>query len=128
MQSFLFMQKEVAAVAKKLTDKQLMALELLTSGKGMTYKQICEVVQIDQKTLWNWRNSPDFSHFQEEFKRLNDERWLATVDAARQGALKLCMDGNQKMIEFILKNDGLNPTQKVEADINTDIVINIDQE
>jgi hypothetical protein len=83
-------------------------------------------VQIDQKTLWNWRNSPDFSHFQEEFKRLNDERWLATVDAARQGALKLCMDGNQKMIEFILKNDGLNPTQKVEADINTDIVINID--
>jgi hypothetical protein len=126
MQSFLFMQKEVAAVAKKLTDKQLMALELLTSGKGMTYKQICEVVQIDQKTLWNWRNSPDFSHFQEEFKRLNDERWLATVDAARQGALKLCMDGNQKMIEFILKNDGLNPTQKVEADINTDIVINID--
>lgn len=128
MQSFLFMQKEVAAVAKKLTDKQLMALELLTSGKGMTYKQICEIVQIDQKTLWNWRNSPDFSHFQEEFKRLNDERWLATVDAARQGALKLCMDGNQKMIEFILKNDGLNPTQKVEADINTDIVINIDQE
>lgn len=113
-------------MAKKLTDKQLMALELLTSGKGMTYKQICEVVQIDQKTLWNWRNSPDFSHFQEEFKRLNDERWLATVDAARQGALKLCMDGNQKMIEFILKNDGLNPTQKVEADINTDIVINID--
>ena len=112
---------------KKLTDKQLMALELLTSGKGMTYKAICEQVGINPKTLWDWRNSTDFTHFQEELKKLNDERWLATVDAARQGALKLCMDGNQKMIEFILKNDGLNPTQKVEADISSNIVINIDE-
>ena len=30
------------------------------------------------------------------------------------------------MVEFVLKNDGLNPSQKVEADINTDIVINIE--
>ena len=111
---------------KVLTDKQRMALELLTSGKGMTYKAIAETVGVNPKTLWDWRNEPEFTHFQEELKRLNDERWLATVDAARQGALKLCMDGNQKMIEFILKNDGLNPTQKVEADISTDIVINFD--
>lgn len=105
-----------------------MALELLTSGKGMTYKQICEAVGIDQSNLYRWRTSQEFAHFQEELKKLNDERWLATVDAARQGALKLCMDGNQKMIEFILKNDGLNPTQKVEADISSNIVINIDEQ
>lgn len=130
MQSFLFMQKEVAAVAKnkQLTDKQRMALDLLTSGLGMKYKDIAAAVDVNEKTLWRWRNEPEFAEFQDALKKLNDERWLATVDAARQGALKLCMDGNQKMIEFILKNDGLNPTQKVEADINTDIVINIDQE
>lgn len=109
-----------------LTEKQQKALVLLTSGSGMTYKAIAEEVGVNPKTLWDWRNEPDFTHFQQELKRLNDERWLATVDAARQGALKLCVDGNQKMIEFILKNDGLNPTQKVEADISTDIVINFD--
>ena len=103
---------------KKLTDKQQLALELLTSGKGLKYKEICDIVGIDGKTLWNWRNLPDFSHFQDELKKINDERWLATVDAARAGALKLCMDGNQKMIEFILRNDGLNPSQKVEADLD----------
>ena len=111
---------------KRLTDKQQLALELLTCGKGMKYKEICEIVGIDGKTLWNWRNSPDFSHFQAELQKINDARWLATVDAAREGALKLCNDGNQKMIEFVLKNEGFNPTQKVEADISTDIVINID--
>lgn len=29
------------------------------------------------------------------------------------------------MVEFVLKNAGYNPTNKVEADINTDIVITI---
>lgn len=125
------MQKEVADLAKRnktLTEKQVKALELLTSGKGMTYKAIAEEIGVNPKTLWDWRHEPAFTHFQQELERLNNERWMATVDAARQGALKLCMSGNQKMIEFILRNDGLNPTQKVEADINTDIVINIEEQ
>ena len=112
---------------KKLTDKQKLALELLTCGKGLTYKAIAEAVNVNPKTLWDWRNEPQFTLFQAELKRLNDERWLATVDAARQAAFKLCEEGNQKMVEFVLKNEGYNPTQKVEAEINTDIVINIEE-
>lgn len=110
----------------KLTEQQRKALVLLTSGSGMTYQQIADEVGCNRKTLYAWRTEPQYATFQEEMKKLNDERWLATVDAAREGALKLCLNGNQKMIEFILKNDGLNPTQKVEADISTDIVINFD--
>jgi transposase-like protein len=114
------------AKPKRLSDKQRRALEMLTSGVGYTYKQIGEELGIDQKTLWNWRNSPDFSHFQDELKRLNDIRWQAAEDAAREGCIMLCREGNQKMIEFVLKNAGYNPTQKVEADISTDITINIE--
>lgn len=110
---------------KKLTEKQQMALELLTSGKGMKYKDIADAVGVNPKTLWDWRNEPEFTHFQEALQKLNDERWLATVDAAREAALKLCNEGNQKMVEFVLKNEGYNPSQKVEADVNTDIIINI---
>lgn len=113
---------------KKLTDKQRMAIELMTSGKGYKYKEICEQLEIDVKTLWNWRNSSDFSHFQEELERVNNERWMATIDVAREGALALCKDGNQKMIEFVLRNAGFNPTNqhKVEADVTNEIVINIE--
>lgn len=110
---------------KELTDKQLKALELLTCGKGLSYKFICEEVGIDAKTLWNWRNSPDFSHFQQELKSINDERWLATVDAARAAALRLVENDNPKMVEFILKNEGYNPTTKIDAEISQDVVINI---
>ena len=100
-----------------LTAKQRQAVNLLINA-NMTYTQVCEEVGINMKTLWRWRNEPEFAHFQDEYQRLRDEQWLATVETARRSALKLCADGNQRMVEFILKNDGLNPTQKVDADVN----------
>ena len=110
-----------------LNTKQRKAIELLTSGQGLNLKEVAEQAGVSPKTLWNWRNGNDFTEFQEELKRINDERWKAAVDAAREGAIKLCKDGNQKMIEFVLKNEGYNPTQKVEADISTDINITIEE-
>ena len=112
---------------KKLTAKQLHALELLTCGKGMKYKDICEEVGISQRTLWDWRNAADFCHFQEELKRLNDERWLALVDAARESAMRLVENDKADFVKFVLQNEGYNPTQKIEADVSTDIQINIEE-
>ena len=111
---------------KKLTPKQKLALELLTNGQGLSYKVIAEQVEIDPKTLWRWRNEPEFAHFQAELQKINNDRWLATVDAARQAAFDLCKNGNQRMVEFVLKNEGYNPTQKVEAELTNDININIE--
>ncbi len=111
---------------KKLNTKQQIALELLTCGQGYTYKEIAEKAGVNPKTLWDWRKLPEYTYFQSALKQINDDRWQAAIDAARAGAIKLCKDGNQKMIEFVLKNEGYNPTNKIEADISTDIVINIE--
>lgn len=110
---------------KRLTEKQQMAIELMTSGLGMKYKDIAEAVGVDQKTLWRWRSEPEFAHFQGELERINGERFAMLADAARASALRLLLADNEKMTEFILRNDGLNPTQKVEADVKTDVVIEI---
>lgn len=110
---------------KKLTVKQQMALDMLTSGVGYTYKEIAETVGVSPKTLWDWRTGKDFVIFQEEMEKRNEQRWLATVDIAREAARQLCEERNPKMVEFVLKNAGYNPTTKVEADITNDIVINI---
>ena len=113
---------------KNLTEKQRMAIELMTSGLGMRYKDIAEAVGVNLRTLYAWRNEPEYRHFQEEIDRINNERWAMLADAARSSALRLLLADNQKMTEFVLKNEGYNPTQKVEADIKSDIVINIDDE
>lgn len=112
-------------MAKRLTEKQQMALELLTSGKGYAYKEIAQIVGCDPKQLWRWRNEPAFAHFQEALKKLEDEKWIATIDAARASARRLVDGDNQKMVEFVLKTAGINPAQKIEADVNTDIIINV---
>lgn len=118
----------MAEKQKKLHQKQRKALELLTCGLGMTFKEIAEQVGVDEKTLWRWRNAPEYAHFQAELKRLNDIRWQAAEDAAREGAISLCREGNQKMIEFVLKNVGYNPTNRIEAEVHNDIIINIDDD
>ena len=112
-------------MARNITAKQRLALELLTSGEGLSYKEIAERVGCNPKTLWEWRSNPEYVMFQTELKRLNDARWAATVDAAREAALKLCKEGKADFVKFVLQNEGYNPTQKVEADLHTDIVIEI---
>ena len=112
---------------KRLTDKQQKAIRLLTCGEGLTYGAIAEQVGVNIKTLYDWRHEPQYTLFQQELAKVENERWMATVDLARKAAAKLCAEGNQKMVEFVLKNEGYNPTQKVEADVKTDITITIEE-
>ena len=111
---------------KTLNAKQVKAIELLTSGEGYKLKEVAEAVGVNFKTLWRWRNEPEYAHFQAEIERINNERWAATVDAAREAAYKLCKEGKADFVKFVLQNEGYNPTQKVEAEVK-EIVINIEE-
>ena len=113
-----------------LNKKQRLAIELLTNGEGLSLRQIAETVNVNPKTLWEWRNKPDYVTFQEEVKRINDERWRAAEDAAREAAIRLCKEGKTDMVKFVLQNAGYNPTAKVEAEVNGthNIIINIEEE
>ena len=111
-----------------LNPKQRQAIELLTCGLGMKYKDIAKECGTTEKTLWNWRNGREFTEFQEELQKMNDARWQAAQDAAMNAAISLCRQENPKMVEFVLKNCGYNPTQKIEGDINSTITINFGEE
>lgn len=102
-----------------------MALELMTSGLGMSYKDIAAAVGVNQRTLYEWRTSSDFINFQEELKRINDDRWASITDAARASAMRLVNADNSHFVEYVLKNAGYNPSTKVEAEVSTDVVVNI---
>lgn len=108
----------MAKKEKRLTEKQRMAIELMTSGLGMRYKDIAAAVGVSERQLCRWRTDSDFVAFQDELQRVNDERWACLADAARASAMRLLLADNQKMTEFVLKNEGYNPTQKVDAEVD----------
>lgn len=110
---------------KKLTQKQLHALELLTDGQGRSYISIADEVGVRRETLWRWLNEQQFATFQARYKEINDEKWRITVEAAREAALKLCLEGKSDIVKFVLQNEGYNPAQKVEAamDVKQQVVI-----
>jgi transposase len=112
---------------KELTDKQIKALELLTSGRGLTYTAVAAEVGVTRKTIYQWLNDTQNVTFQQELERINNERWKAIADAARASALRLIEKDNQKMVEFVLKNEGYNPCTKVEAELHNDINIIIEE-
>lgn len=110
---------------KRLTEKQQMALDLMTSGLGMKYKDIAAAVGVSERQLCRWRTDSDFDYFQAALKERNDARWAAVVDAARESALRLALGDNAHFVEFVLKNEGYNPSTKVEAEVSADVVVNI---
>lgn len=103
---------------KTLTENQKKVLELLTNGQGMSYTAIADATGVARKTIWRWLHEPQHAAFQQAYKDLNDEKWMVTVEAAREAALKLCMEGKADIVKFVLQNAGYNPTQKVEADVD----------
>lgn len=114
-------------MAKNLTSKQKIAIELLTSGEGLTLKEIAERANVNPKTLYEWRNCPEYTLFQQEVERINNERWRAAEDAAREAAIRLCKEGKTEMVKFVLQNCGYNPTVSTDLKLHTDTIeINIE--
>ena len=114
-------------MAKNLTSKQKIAIELLTSGEGLTLKEIAERANVNPKTLYEWRNNPEYTLFQQEVERINNERWRAAEDAARAAAIRLCKEGKTEMVKFVLQNCGYNPTVSTDLKLHTDTIeINIE--
>ena len=111
-----------------ISKKQRQALEMMTGSKHYKFVEIAEAVGVSATQIWNWRTQPQFKDFQDALKKLNDLKWESTVEAAREAALELCKEKNQRMVEFVLKNEGYNPTQHIDADVNTEINIVIGDE
>jgi hypothetical protein len=55
------------------------------------------------------------------------EQWKAAERLAQKKMIELAADGCFQANKYILDSLGYAPAQKIEADINTDIVINIEE-
>ena len=107
-----------------LKPKQVKCLELMVQG-NLNDKQICESIDIAQKTLCDWKKNCE--EFQNEYNKLmrSSLQFAAPKAFRKQMAL---LDSKNDMVAHLAAKDimdraGFNPTDKL--DLNADMDLNI---
>ena len=107
-----------------LTPKKLELLEAMLSNPRMSDVKLAELLNLNNKTVGKWRKEPDF---QEEMKKRLQEQWKSAEILAQKKMIELAEEGCFQANKYILDSLGYAPAQKIEADISTDININIEE-
>lgn len=109
-----------------LKPKQIELLEAMLANPMMSDVKLAQLLGLNNKTVGKWRKEEEF---QEEMKKRLNEQWKAAESLAQRKMIELAADGNFNANKYILDSLGYAPTQthKVEADLHTDIVINIEE-
>jgi hypothetical protein len=115
--------KEVRGMALKA--RQLDLIEALLANPMVTDVDVAKQIGINRNTVRVWKQLPEF---QEEYKKRLKEKWESSELMAMETMQTLARSGDFKASKYILDSLGYAPTikQEVHADVNTDIVINIE--
>ena len=119
-----YLRKNKAGDYMALKPSQRKAAELMAMFPNMTFDDIATEVNVNKKTLWQWRKKEEFILYYQNLckDRFRELEGLA-VHKLKENALK----GNQKAIEYILNYCGYQSTTKIEAELNTDINLIIEE-
>ena len=107
-----------------LKPRQVELLELMLANPMASDLKLAEIMELNNKTVGKWRKMPEF---QEELKKRLAEQWKNAESLAQKKMIELANDGCFQANKYILDSLGYAPVQKVEADLKTNIVINIEE-
>lgn len=107
-----------------LKAKQLACIELMLANPTMSVCKLAEEVGVNRNTISDWRRNN--KEFQEEYKKRLQEIWKDSEGIAINTMRNLAIEGDFKASKYILDSLGYAPVQRIEADINQDVIINIE--
>lgn len=107
-----------------LKTKQIELLEAMLAHPMLSDVKLAELLGLNNKTVGKWRKMPEF---QEEMKKRLAEQWKAAESLAQKKMIELAADGNFNANKYILDSLGYAPAQRIEADLHTEIEINIEE-
>ena len=106
-----------------LKPKQKALIEAIITYPSAPHTELADIVGINRNTITVWKRDPEFQAALDE--RLK-EIWKDSESLAVAGMRKLASEGNFQANKYILDSLGYAPVQKVEANLTTDININIE--
>lgn len=107
-----------------LKPKQRALIEAIITYPSAPHTELAELVGINRNTITVWKRLPEF---QDALDKRLKEIWKDSEVIAVQNMRKLASEGNYHANKYILDSLGYAPTQKIEADVNADINICIEE-
>lgn len=107
-----------------LKPQQLQLIEAMLANPMESDVKLAQMLHINNKTVGVWRKLPEF---QEELKARLQEKWKGAERIAQETMINLASNGDFKASKYILDSLDYAPTQKIEADVSTNIVINVEE-
>lgn len=108
-----------------LRPQEIALIEALLANPAISNEKVAPMVGINRNTVREWKKKPEF---QEEYRKRLKEKWESCEDIAIDTMRNLALDGDFKASKYILDSMGYAPTTKIEADVSTNIVINVEEE
>lgn len=105
-----------------LKARQLKCIEAMIAYPSATYEELAQIVGCNRNTITAWKRNEEFMAAYNDRLR---ETWKDAEGIAVRTMIDLAKDGDFKASKYILDSQGYAPAQKIEADVNTDIVIEI---
>ena len=107
-----------------LKPKQRELLEAMLANPMMSDVKLAELLGINNKTVGVWKRLPEFKA---ELDFRLKEQWKESERIAQRTMLDLAAKGDFKASKYILDSLDYAPTQRIEADVNTDVQIIIEE-
>lgn len=107
-----------------LTAKRLELLEAMLAQPMLSDVKLGQLLDLNNKTVGKWRKEPEF---QAELKARLAQQWKDAESLAQRKMIDLAAEGNFQANKYILDSLGYAPAQKVQAEINGDISITIEE-
>ena len=106
-----------------LKPQQIELLETMLAYPMLSDVKYADMMGLNNKTVGKWRKMPEF---QEEMKKRLAEQWKNAESLAQAKMIELAGAGNFNANKYILDSLGYAPTQKIDANVSNEIVINIE--
>lgn len=107
-----------------ITVRQMDFIEFMIANPLKTGKQLCKEYGLSNNTYATWRQQPKFQKYLAE--RLK-EKWKDNELMAQATIEQLARDGDFKAAKYILDSLGYAPVQKIQAEVETSITVNIEE-
>ena len=107
-----------------ITTRHMHCIASMIANPLKTAKELCKEYGLSNNTYSAWRRQPKFKEYLS--KRLQ-EKWKDNELMAQATIEQLARDGDFKAAKYILDSLGYAPVQKVQAEVQNSITVNIEE-